>query len=110
MSRRCCSRALPSWAAGSAARTLGRSGGVFSLGASGWPVLLTVLCWFVLPRDGKSWIAGPLLNLVFAVPATNFIGIGEGIIASCLLWLAFLLVEFRSRSPFGGVVCLFPTT
>jgi hypothetical protein len=90
-------------------RDLWTLGLLFSLGTSGWPVLLTVLCWFVLPRDGKSWIAGPLLNLVFAVPATNFIGIGEGIIASCLLWLAFLLIEFRSRSLFGGVACILAT-
>ncbi|HTT83241.1 MAG TPA: hypothetical protein VMF67_07155 [Rhizomicrobium sp.] len=87
-------------------RDLWTLGVLFSLGASGWPVLLTMLCWFVLPRGQKSWIAGPLLNLVFAIPATNFIGISEGIIASCLLWLAFLLVEFRATSPAGALACI----
>jgi hypothetical protein len=57
----------------------------------------------IAARGDRSWIAGPLLNLVFAIPATSFIGIGEGIIASCLLWLAFLLIEFRSRSTTGAL-------
>jgi hypothetical protein len=81
-------------------------GVLFSLGTSGWPVILTALCWLVLPRGQKSWIAGPLLNLVLAIPATSFIGIGEGIIASCLLWLAFLLIEFRSRSTVGALASI----
>jgi hypothetical protein len=75
---------------------------LFSLATVGWPIVLSTLCWFVLPRGQKSWIAGPLLNLVFAIPATSFIGIGEGIIASCLLWLAFLLVTFRMEKPAGA--------
>ena len=83
--------------------TLGR---LFSLGASGWPIVLTALCWFVLPRAEKSWIAGPLLNLVFAIPATNFIGIGEGVIASCLLWLAFLLTWFRMDRSWGALAAI----
>ncbi len=81
-------------------------GVLFSLGTSGWPAILTALCWFVLPRGDKSWIAGPLLNLVFAIPATSFIGIGEGIIASCLLWLSFLLIEFRGDNPAGALACI----
>ena len=83
-------------------RDLWTLGVLFSLAASGWPVVLTALCWFVLPRGEKIWIAGPLFNLVFVIPTTNFIGIGEGIISSCLLWIAFLLVEFRSRSAAGA--------
>ncbi len=83
--------------------TLGR---LFSLGASGWPIVLTALCWFVLPRAEKSWIVGPLLNLVFAVPATSFIGIGEGVIASCLLWLAFLLTWFRMDRSWGALAAI----
>lgn len=75
---------------------------LFSLATAGWPIVITTLCWFALPRGQKSWIAGPLLNLVFAIPATSFIGIGEGIIASCLLWLAFLLVVFRIEKPWGA--------
>jgi hypothetical protein len=80
--------------------TLGR---LFSLGASGWPIVLTALCWFALPRAEKSWIVGPLLNLVFAIPTTSFIGIGEGVIASCLLWLALLLVWFRMDRGWGAL-------
>jgi len=90
-------------------RDLWTLGVLFSLGASAWPVILTALCWFALPRDKKSWIAGPLVNLVFAIPATNFIGIGEGIIASCLLWFAFLLIEFRSRTALGAIACVIAT-
>jgi hypothetical protein len=85
---------------------LWRLGQLFSLGASGWPVFLTGLCWLVLPRDNKSWIAGPLFNLVFAIPATSFIGVGEGIISSCLLWLAFLLIEFCAEKPAGALASI----
>lgn len=79
---------------------------LFSLATAGWPLVITALCWFVLPRGQKSWIAGPLVNLVFAIPATSFIGIGEGIIASCLLWLAFLLVVFRMERPAGAIAAV----
>jgi hypothetical protein len=83
--------------------TLGRW---FSLGMSGCPVLLTCLCWFALPQKEKTWIAGPLVNLVFAVPPASFIGIAEGIIASCLLWLAVFLVTFRLDQPLTAVAAL----
>lgn len=81
-------------------------GKLFSLGMAGWPVVLTAICWFVLPRGEKSWIVGPLVNLVFAIPAASFIGINEGIIASCLLWLALLLVMFRLSQPLGSLAAL----
>ncbi|HLY06286.1 MAG TPA: hypothetical protein VKR31_11120 [Rhizomicrobium sp.] len=84
-------------------------GMLFSLGMYGWPVALTALCWFVLPHDEKSWIAGPLINLVFAVPAANFIGISEGIIGSCLLWLALFLVMFRLAHPLGAMAAVVAT-
>jgi hypothetical protein len=83
--------------------TLGR---LFSLGASGWPIVLTALCWFVLPRAEKSWIVGPLLNLVLAIPVTSFIGVGEGVIASCLLWLAFLLAWFHIDRSWGALAAI----
>jgi len=86
--------------------TLGR---LFSLAVTGWPVFLTALCWFVLPKGEKSWIAGPLVNLVFAIPTTSFIGIGEGTIASCLLWLAFLLVAFRIDHAWGAIASVVAT-
>ena len=79
---------------------------LFSLGMYGWPVVLTAICWFVLPRGEKSWIAGPLINFVFAIPAANFIGISEGVIASCLVWLAVLLVMFRLSQPAGALAAL----
>ncbi|HEY3637325.1 MAG TPA: hypothetical protein VGK90_04170 [Rhizomicrobium sp.] len=84
-------------------------GVLFSLGVSGWPVILTALCWVALPRGNKDWIAGPLLNLVFAIPATSFIGIGEGIIASCLLWLAFFLILFRTDKLVGALASVAAT-
>jgi hypothetical protein len=83
--------------------TLGR---LFSLGMSGWPVVITTLCWFALPQREKSWIVGPLVNLVLVIPAANFIGIAEGIIASCLLWLAVFLVAFRLNHPFTALAAL----
>ncbi|HEX3429920.1 MAG TPA: hypothetical protein VHT03_03460 [Rhizomicrobium sp.] len=84
-------------------------GRLFSLGMYGWPVVLTVLCWVVLPRGEKSWIAGPLVNLVFAIPAASFIGISEGLIASCMLWVAVLLVMFRLGDRVGAVAALVTT-
>ena len=87
--------------------TLGR---LFSLGMSGWPVVLTALCWLALPRGEKSWIAGPFVNIIFAIPAASFIGISEGIIASCLVWLAVLLVMFRLAQPFGALMALVAST
>jgi hypothetical protein len=85
-------------------------GRLFALGASGWPIVLTALCWFVLPRGEKSWIAGPLLNLVFAIPTTSFIGVGEGVIASCFLWLAYLLVMFRVDRKWGAFAAILAIT
>ncbi|HEY1615352.1 MAG TPA: hypothetical protein VGF97_16850 [Rhizomicrobium sp.] len=79
---------------------------LLSLGISGWPVVLTALCWPVLPRAEKAWILGPLLNLAAVIPLTGFIGIGEGIIASCLLWLLFLLFAFRLREPWGAAAAI----
>jgi hypothetical protein len=81
-------------------------GKLFSLGMAGWPVALTAACWLALPREEKSWIVGPIFNLVLAVPAASFIGISEGIIASCLLWFAVLLVMFRLARPFGAFAAL----
>lgn len=79
---------------------------LYSLGASGWPVVLTALCWLALPQGEKNWIAGPLINLVFVIPTTSLIGVGEGIIASCLLWLAVLLVCFRMRNTWSAALAL----
>jgi hypothetical protein len=76
---------------------------LFSLGVSGWPVILTALCWFVLPRHRKAWIVGPVLNLVAVIPTTSFFGIGEAIIASCLLWLLFLIFMFRMHETWGMI-------
>jgi hypothetical protein len=77
--------------------TLGR---LLTFGMQGWPVLLTGLCWFALPRNEKTWILGPLLNIAVVIPAASFQGIGEGMIASCLMWLLFFLVEFDSPGRF----------
>lgn len=79
---------------------------LLSLGTFGWPVFLTVSCWFILPRPEKPWIIGPLLNLIAVIPATNFFGIGEGIIASCLLWLLFLIFTFRVQETWGAIATL----
>jgi len=82
---------------------------LFTLGMDGWPLALTALCWFVLTGREKIWIVGPLINLVFAIPPANFIGISEGTIASCLLWLAVLLVRFRLAQPLGSLAALAAT-
>jgi len=82
---------------------------LFTLGMDGWPLALTALCWSVLAGREKIWILGPLINLVFAIPAAEFIGISEGTIASCLLWLAVLLVRFRLAQPFGSLAALAAT-
>jgi hypothetical protein len=79
---------------------------LFTLGALGWPIILTGSCWFILPREEKGWIIGPLINLVAFCPMTSLAAIGEGMIASCLLWIIFFLVMFRSRSIWGATLAI----
>ncbi len=81
-------------------------GRLMTLGMQGWPLLFTGLAWFILPRGQKPWILGPLLNLAVVIPTTSFMGIGEGTIASCLMWLLYFLVEFRMKSGFTGVIAV----
>ncbi len=71
--------------------TMGR---LLTLGMQGWPIVLTGLCWFLLPRAQKGWILGPLLNVAAVIPTVSPRGIHEVIIASCLMWVLFLLLEF----------------
>ena len=82
---------------------------LFTLGALGWPIILTASCWLLLPPGEKGWIAGPLINLVVLLPMTSLAAIGEGMIASCLLWMIFLLVLFRTRSIWGAALTIFLT-
>jgi hypothetical protein len=79
-------------------------GRLLTLGMQGWPVMLTAASWFALPRGERNWMLGPLLNLAVVIPATNFIDIGEGIIASCLMWLLFFLIEFRMNSAMSSLL------
>lgn len=72
-------------------------GQLLTLGMQAWPLILTGLCWFILPAGQKGWILGPLLNLAVVIPITSFMGIGEGMIASGLMWVLFLLLEFERR-------------
>jgi hypothetical protein len=81
-------------------------GRLLTLGMQGWPSLLTALALFILPRGEKSWILGPLLNIAVIIPTTSFMGIGEGIIASCLMWLLYFLVEFRIEAWFTGLLAV----
>lgn len=76
---------------------------LFTLGALGWPIVLTGSCWLIIPREEKGWIIGPLINLVALCPMTSLTAIGEGMIASCLLWIIFFLVLFRTRSVWGAI-------
>jgi hypothetical protein len=82
---------------------------LFTLGALGWPIILTGSCWLILPREEKGWIIGPLINLVAIIPMTSLAAIGEGMIASCFLWIIFFLVLFRTRSV-GGAALAIPLT
>src|SRR5205807_4712118 len=82
---------------------------LFTLGALGWPIIVTASCWLVLPRGQKGWIIGPLINLVALIPMTSLAAIGEGMIASCLLWIIFFLVLFRTRSIWGAILAIFLT-
>jgi hypothetical protein len=76
---------------------------LFTLGALGWPIILTASCWLILPRGEKAWIIGPLINLVALLPMTSLAAIGEGMIASCLLWIIFFLVLFRTHTTRGAI-------
>jgi hypothetical protein len=79
---------------------------LFTLGALGWPIILTASCWLILPRGEKAWIIGPLINLIALLPMTSLAAIGEGMIASCLLWIIFFLVLFRTRSIWGAILAI----
>jgi hypothetical protein len=79
---------------------------LFTFGALGWPIILTASCWFILPRGEKGWIIGPLINLVALLPMTSLAAIGEGMIASCLLWMIFFLVLFRAHSIWGAILAI----
>ena len=76
---------------------------LFTLGALGWPIILTASCWFILPRGEKGWIIGPLINLVALCSMTSLAAIGEGMIASCLLWIILFLVLFRTHTIWGAI-------
>jgi len=76
---------------------------LFTLGALGWPIILTASCWLILPRGEKAWIVGPLINLVALLPMTSLAAIGEGMIASCLLWVIFFSVLFRTHTIWGAI-------
>ena len=79
---------------------------LFTLGALGWPIILTASCWLILPREEKGWIIGPLINLVALCPMTSLAAIGEGMIASCLLWIIFFLVLFRTHTIWGAILAV----
>jgi hypothetical protein len=79
---------------------------LFTLGALGWPIILTASCWLILPREEKGWIIGPLINLVALCPMTSLAAIGEGMIASCLLWIIFFLVLFRTYTIWGAILAV----
>ncbi len=79
---------------------------LFTLGALGWPIILTASCWLILPPGEKGWIIGPLINLVVLLPMTSLAAIGEGMIASCLLWIIFFLVLFRTHRIWGAVLTI----
>ena len=79
---------------------------LFTLGALGWPIILTASCWLILPRGQKGWIIGPLINLVALCPMTSLAAIGEGMIASCLLWIIFFLVLFRTHNIWGALLAI----
>jgi hypothetical protein len=79
---------------------------LFTLGALGWPIILTASCWLILPPGEKGWIIGPLINLVVLLPMTSLAAIGEGMIASCLLWIIFFLVLFRTHRIWGAILTI----
>ena len=80
---------------------------LFTFGALGWPIILTASCWFIPLRVArKGWIIGPLINLVALCPMTSLAAIGEGMIASCLLWMIFFLVLFRAHSIWGAILAI----
>jgi hypothetical protein len=79
---------------------------LFTLGTLGWPIILTGSCWWILPRAERGWIAGPLINLAALLPMTSLAAIGEGMIASCLLWITFFLVLFRTDSIWGAILAI----
>ncbi len=76
---------------------LAQLGQIFSAAMLLLPPLLCALCWPILPREFKSWIVFPLLNLLTGVSVSSFAAVGEGAIAASCWWLLLFLLMFRTR-------------
>jgi hypothetical protein len=73
-------------------------GQLFSFVMLALPWVLCGICWFVLPKNQKQWIAFPVLATLTGWMATSIHAIGEAAIATSYEWLILLMLLFRARS------------
>lgn len=71
-------------------------GQVFTFVMLALPSILCGLCWFVAPRDRKSWVIFPLTFLLTGFAATSTHAIGEAAIAAAYFWVLLFMLLFRT--------------
>ena len=70
------------------------------------PLLLTSICYFVLPHDKKSFFIFPLLHYLAGTMSSSFGGLLEGPVAAAYFWLLLYLLLFRFERKVWMVVVL----
>jgi hypothetical protein len=81
-------------------------GQVYSFTLLTLPALLCAVAWLILPRDRKTWILFPIVNLLAADSATSFLSVAEGAVATGYFWILFFLLLFRTREPVSQLLFL----
>lgn len=79
---------------------------VFSLAMLLAPVLMTGLCWFIVPASKKVWTLFPAISLLVGFGTTTFEAVGEGAIAAAYFWILLFWFLFRAGNIFGQAVFL----
>lgn len=81
-------------------------GQIFSLVMSALPALLIVACWFIAPRERKSWILFPLTYLLIGVSPAAFMSQTEASIGTAYFWVLLFLLMFQTRTSISQVLFL----
>jgi hypothetical protein len=70
------------------------------------PLLLIIICYFVLPPYRKVFFVFPLLHYLAGTTSSSFVGILEGPVAAAYFWLLLYLLLFRFERSVWMVVAL----
>jgi hypothetical protein len=82
---------------------------IYGLSLQTLPLVLTVACYPVLPREQKPLFLFPLAHYLFGTMAAAFVPVVEGPVAAAYFWLLLFLVLFgQGRRVVITVVCLAP--